>query len=65
MYGNASSIAKKIKPSQRGESEIASVIESYMLQVKLDVTNLSRGTAWLDTSSPTALQDASSYTRVI
>ena len=58
-------IAKEIKPSKRGELEIISVIEKYLEESKLTVTHLSRGVAWLDTGSPNAMQDASTYIRVI
>jgi glucose-1-phosphate thymidylyltransferase len=60
-----SSIAKKVTPSARGELEITSVIESYLRQDALTVTQLSRGAAWLDTGSPSGLHDAASYVRVI
>jgi glucose-1-phosphate thymidylyltransferase len=60
-----SSIAKKVTPSARGELEITSVIDSYLKQGALTVTQLSRGAAWLDTGSPNGLHDAASYVRVI
>ena len=60
-----SQISKGVKPSARGELEITSVIEEYLLQAKLTVTHLSRGVAWLDTGNPKAMHDASTYIRVI
>ena len=60
-----SEIAKGIQPSKRGELEIISVIEKYLEESKLTVTHLSRGVAWLDTGNPNAMQDASTYIRVI
>jgi glucose-1-phosphate thymidylyltransferase len=62
---DVTSIAKKIKPSARGELEITSVIHDYLLRGALGFTKLSRGTAWLDTGNPNSLHDASSYIRVI
>jgi len=61
----ASSIAKKISPSLRGELEITSVIDVYLKKNQLTVTRLSRGTAWLDTGNPTALHEAATYVKII
>jgi glucose-1-phosphate thymidylyltransferase len=57
--------AKSVKPSERGELEITSIIESYLNEEKLDHTTLGRGTAWLDTGTPRALNDASNFVRII
>lgn len=62
---NVSAIAKTIKPSPRGELEITSVIDHYLIKNTLTFTALSRGTAWLDTGSPNSLNDAAQYVRII
>jgi len=54
-----------IEPSKRGELEITSLLESYLIESRLDVTQLSRGTAWLDTGTPTGLSDAAAFVRII
>ena len=58
-------IAKAVRPSMRGELEITSIIEEYLLRKKLRVSVLPRGTAWLDTGTFDTLQDAGTYIKIV
>ena len=57
--------AKNVKPSARGEIEITTVNEMYLSENKLNVKNLGRGVAWLDTGTHDALLEAATYVEAI
>jgi glucose-1-phosphate thymidylyltransferase len=58
-------IAKTIKPSLRGELEITSINQRYLLEGRLNTRVLERGTTWLDTGTFDSLHAAASYVQII
>lgn len=58
-------IAKKIKPSSRGEIEITAVNSEYLKRKKLFVTLMGRGMTWLDTGTPEGMLQASEFVQTI
>ena len=57
--------AKKVKPSARGELEITTLNEMYLMEEKLDVQLLGRGFAWLDTGTIDSLVEAADFVKMV
>ncbi len=58
-------MAKKVKPSARGELEITDLNKLYLEDDTLNVVTLGRGYAWLDTGTMDALAEATEFVKVI
>ena len=58
-------IAKKLKPSNRGELEITAVNNEYIRRGRLKVKMFGRGMAWFDTGSPHSLHEAGEFVGMI
>jgi glucose-1-phosphate thymidylyltransferase len=58
-------IAKKLKPSPRGEYEITDINKEYLKKKKLKVGLFERGIAWLDTGTHQSLMQAGQFIQVI
>ena len=65
LDGKAPKRARSLKPSDRGELEITSLLETYLEDNSLKVEYLSRGYAWLDTGTHSSLLEASNFVRTL
>jgi glucose-1-phosphate thymidylyltransferase len=61
----ASQRAKAVQPSDRGELEITTLLETYLKDGSLGVERMGRGFAWLDTGTHASLLDAGNFVRTL
>ncbi len=57
--------AAQVRPSERGELEITTLLESYLSEGSLTVERMGRGFAWLDTGTHGSLLDAGNFVRTL
>ena len=65
LDGTAPARAREVKPSDRGEVEITTLLEMYLADGTLDVQRMGRGYAWLDTGTHASLLDAGNFVRTL
>jgi glucose-1-phosphate thymidylyltransferase len=65
LDNTASARAREVKPSERGELEITTLLEMYLHEGLLDVKRMGRGYAWLDTGTHGSLLDAGNFVRTL
>jgi len=60
-----SDLARRVKPSARGELEITDLNQMYLEEGTLHVERLGRGCAWLDAGMPDSLLQAATFVQTI
>ncbi|AUH65683.1 glucose-1-phosphate thymidylyltransferase RfbA [Paracoccus zhejiangensis] len=65
LDGTAPDRAALIKPSERNELEITTLLETYLADGLLSVERMGRGYAWLDTGTHESLLDAGNFVRTL
>ncbi|WCR10226.1 glucose-1-phosphate thymidylyltransferase RfbA [Paracoccus stylophorae] len=65
LDGTAPRRAAAVTPSDRGELEITTLLESYLSDGSLTVEKMGRGFAWLDTGTHASLLDAGNFVRTL
>lgn len=65
LDGSAPERARQVQPSERGELEITTLLESYLIEDNLQVQLMGRGYAWLDTGTHGSLLDAGNFVRTL
>jgi glucose-1-phosphate thymidylyltransferase len=63
--GEVSAIAKRLKPSPRGEKEITDLNMAYLSSGRLRARIMGRGYAWLDTGTHNSLIDAALFVKTM
>lgn len=62
---NVSKLSSELKKSKRGELEIIDLLKKYLKKNKLSISDLGRGSAWLDTGTSKDILKAGNYVEII
>ena len=62
---NISKLSSELKKSKRGELEIIDLLKKYLKKNKLSISDLGRGSAWLDTGTSKDILKAGNYVEII
>jgi glucose-1-phosphate thymidylyltransferase len=65
LDGDAPKRARSVEKSERGEYEITTLLERYLVEGALRVEFMGRGFAWLDTGTHESLLDAGNFVRTL
>lgn len=65
LDGTAPQRAAQVQKSERGELEITTLLEMYLTDGQLQVQQMGRGYAWLDTGTHGSLLDAGNFVRTL
>ena len=65
LDAEAPALARQVKPSDRGDLEITTLLEMYLERGSLRVNRMGRGYAWLDTGTHASLLDAGNFVRTL
>ncbi|MCR8550898.1 glucose-1-phosphate thymidylyltransferase RfbA [Salipiger sp. P9] len=65
LDGSAPERAARVEKSARGELEITTLLEMYLAEGLLNVQQMGRGFAWLDTGTHASLLDAGNFVRTL
>lgn len=63
--GRASALAKRLRPSRRGELEITDLNRMYLEEGRLRAQVLGRGFAWMDAGTVDSLMEAASFVETV
>lgn len=65
LDGDAPKLTRQLEKSERGEYEIAHLLNLYLKNKKVNITKLTRGIVWFDAGKVETMYDAASFVRSV